>query len=172
MTIMLKKGNFRYYVIVILFIYLPIDHSLAQIRYSANAEYLIPLRDLKNNYTSGVNAGLGIKYIINKQYDATFNTGYTYVQGKSVEDDYFVYSVQPIAGVPLGLGLRFKPDDLFFIHASAGPVIVMKPESNFGLNFSGGAGIQYKKLEAQVRLMQWTRPEIANFAGFQLSFIF
>lgn len=169
---MLKKCSFRYYVIVILFIYIPLNKSLAQVRYSVNAEYLIPLGDLKNNYTSGVNAGLGVKYIFNKEYDLTFNTGYTYVQGKSVEDDYFIYSVQPIAGIPLGLGVRFKPDNLFFIQASGGPVIVMKPESDFGLHFSGGAGIHYKMLEAQIKLMQWTKPEIANFAVFQLSLIF
>lgn len=169
---MLKKDNFRYYVIVILFIYLPIEHSLAQVRYSANAEYLIPLRDLKNNYTSGVNAGLGVKYILNELYDVTFNAGYTYTQGKSVEDDYFIYRVQPLAGVPLGFGFRFKPDNLFFIQASGGPLIVMKPTSDFGMHYSGGAGIQYKILEFQIRLMQWNKPEIANFAGFQLSFVF
>ncbi|HUH18949.1 hypothetical protein [Albibacterium sp.] len=166
------KGSFRYYVIVILLIYLPIEHSLAQVRYSVNAEYLVPLGDLKNNYTSGLNAGLGVKYVFNKQYDVTFNTGYTYVQGKSVEDEYFVYNVQPIAGVPLGLGIRYKPDNLFFIQASVGPVIVMKPASDFGMHYSGGAGIHYKMLEFQIRLMQWNKPEIANFAGFQLSFVF
>jgi|GEM_PF-4085171 len=169
---MAKKFNFIYPIFIILFLYIPINQSLAQIRYSVNAEYLIPLGDLRNNYISGVNAGLGLKYIVNEQYDATFNTGYTYVQGKNVEDEYFIYKVRPIAGVPLGLGLRFKPDNLFFIQASGGPVLVMKPESAFGMHYSAGAGIQYKKIEFQVRLMQWNRPEIANFAGFQLSFVF
>ena len=102
----------------------------------------------------------------------TFNTGYTYVQGKRNEDEYFVYNVRPIAGIPLGAGFRFKPDDLFFIQASGGPVIIMKPESDFGLHYSAGAGIHYKKVEFQVRLMQWNRPEIGNFAGFQLAFVF
>lgn len=169
---MLKKLNFIYFLLILSFIYFPISQCLAQLRYSVNAEYLIPLRDLRNNYTSGMNAGLGLKYIFNEKYDVTFNTGYTYVKGKSVEDQYFVYNVQPIAGIPLGLGFRFKPDNLFFIQASGGPVILMETENNLGLHFSGGAGIQYKMLEAQVRLMQWNRPEIANFAGFQLSFIF
>jgi len=169
---MIRKLNFIFIIFIFLFVCLPVNKCLAQIRYSANAEYLIPLGELRNNYLPGKNAGLGIKYIINEQYDITFNTGYTYVPGKNVEDEYFVYNVQPIAGVPIGAGARFKPDNLFFIQASGGPVVITKPESDFGMYFSGGAGIQYKIVEFQIQLMQWNKPEIANFAGFQLSFIF
>lgn len=169
---MAKKFNFIYPIFIALFLYIPANPCLAQIRYSMNAEYLMPLSDLRNNYTSGVDIGLGLKYIVNEQYDVIFNTGYTYIQGKKVEDEYFVYNVRPISGVPIGVGLRYKPYSLFFIQASGGPLIIIRPESDFGIYFSGGAGVQYKKVEFQVRLMQWNRPEIANFAGFQLSFVF
>lgn len=169
---MTKKLNFIYSLLILSFIYLPLNKTFGQIHYSVNAEYLLPIGELRNNYISGINAGLGLKYNINEQYEATINTGYTYVQGKSVEDEYFVYNIRPISGFPIGVGFRFKPDNLFFIQASGGPVIVRKPESDFGIYFSGGGGIQYKMLEFQIRLIQWNKPEIVNFAGFQLSFIF
>jgi len=169
---MRRKLNCIYYISILIFICFPPNKTFAQILYSANAEYLFPIGDLRNNYTSGVNAGLGLKYIIQKEYNITLNASYSYIKGKSIEDEYFVYNVRPISGIPIAAGFRYKPDNLFFIQASGGPVIVTKPENDVGVYVSGGAGIYYKMLELQIQLIQWNKPEIANFAGFQLSFIF
>lgn len=154
---------------VLFFIGFP-TYLVAQVKTSINAEYLIPLMKLRDNYEYGLSSSIGIKYTVQEEIDLLFDAGYSYIKGIHQEDQYIRYGIPSLKALPLNLGIRYNADKLFFLQVSGGPLWIIDPNQRFGWQYSGGAGIRYSHFELSGRLMQWNNGGIINFAGLKLTY--
>lgn len=146
------------------------NRVLAQIKYSAGFEYLVPLLKLSNNYDYGLTGSIAISRPVLKGLDVSFAIGYSHIKGVHLEDQYVRYNIPDLKALPASIGLRYYIDQYFFVEASGGALWMLDPDKRFGGQYSGGAGVRYKNFELSGKLMQWNNGGIINFAGLQLAY--
>jgi hypothetical protein len=113
--------------------------------------------------THKVGAGISLKteYTFGKHASATFNTGFTYFDGRRQFEDFTSPAVkfyEPIVAIPLKAGARYYVGN-FYLLGEAGAIVMTKYSNTTKAVFSVGIGDKIKigrnKLDISARQEIW-----------------
>ncbi len=140
------------------------------------AELFGPERNFRTTHRTGFGPSIKAEYTFGKHLSATFNTGFSYFEGKSVFETGTLLRTdyKPLLAIPAKAGVRYYLGNFYFL-GEAGLVVLSRHLNSTNAVFSVGVGdkikIGHKKLDISARQEIWLNtPRNFNMAVLRVAY--